>query len=183
MGTLCGNIAHGDAASDPAPALIVLGAEAVVQGPGGERRVALDDFFEGFFTTARADDEVLTAIEVPPASAGNRCVFHKFTTTSAEAFALVTVAVSVLPGTDGSCNDLRIGLGSVGPAPLRAEAAEAVLRGQAVTAESIAAAAEAGAAACDPTSDSQGSADYRRQMTRVWLGRCLTQAFMQTSQP
>ncbi|HJM51212.1 MAG TPA: xanthine dehydrogenase family protein subunit M [Alphaproteobacteria bacterium] len=183
MGTLCGNIAHGDSASDPAPALIALGAEAVVQGPGGERRLALDSFFKGFFDTERADDEVLTAIEVPPAAAGSRHVFHKFTTTSAEAFALVTVSVSVVPAADGSCADLAIGLGSVGPAPLRAHAAEAVLRGQAVNADSIAAAAEAAVGECDPTSDSQGSADYRRQMTRVWLRRCLAQAFEQTSQP
>jgi carbon-monoxide dehydrogenase medium subunit len=177
MGTLCGNIAHGDSASDPAPALIALGAEAVVQGPGGERRLALDEFFQGFFATARGDDEVLTAIEVPPPASGSCSVFHKFTTTSAEAFALVTVAVSVLPGSGGRCSDLRIGLGSVGPAPLRAQAAEEVLRGQAVNEDSIAAAAEAAAAACDPVSDSQGSADYRRQMTRVWLRRALTQAF------
>ncbi len=176
MGTLCGNIAHGDPASDPAPALIALAAEAVVQGPGGERRLPLDGFFQDFFTTARGNDEILTAIEVPPQAAGSRSVFHKFTTTSVEAFALVTVAVTVVAGSDGRCSDLRIGLGSVAPTPLRARAAEELLRGEVVGPENIAAAAEAAAAACDPVTDSQGSATYRRQMTGVWLRRVLTQA-------
>ena len=175
MGTLCGNVAHGDPASDPAPALIALAAEAVVAGRGGERRVPLDEYFTGLFETVRGDDEILAAIEIPAQPADSRQTFHKYTTTSAEAFALVTVAASVVV-TDGSCSEVRIGLGSVGPMPLRAREAEAVLRGRDITAKTIAEAAEAAAAATDPASDSQGSADYRRRMTRVWVRRALAGA-------
>ena len=173
IGTLGGNISHGDGASDPAPALLASDASAIVMGPGGERRIPLTDFLLGIFTTAIDDREFLTSLYVPRPVAGTRTRFKKFTCSSAEAFSTVTVAVSVVPAEGGICADVRIGLGSVAPVPIRATAAEDLLRGQTVTPELITAAADAAAAATDPPSNGLGSAEYRREMTGVWVRHLL----------
>jgi CO/xanthine dehydrogenase FAD-binding subunit len=72
------------------------------------------------------------------------------------------------------CREARIGLGAVGPSAIRASRAEAILRGAAVDAATIQAAADAAVAETDPLSDLMGSAEYRRQMVRVWVRRLLT---------
>lgn len=173
MGTLGGSVSQGDGASDTAPALLALDAEAVAVGPDGERRIPLSGFFQDVFTTALLDQEILISLHVPKPAEGTRTRFFKYTCTSAEAFAAVTVAIALVPSEDGSCKDIRIGLGSVAPTPIRATQAEDLLRGQKATPELIAEVAAAAAAATDPPSDGQGSADYRREMTRVWVRRLL----------
>jgi carbon-monoxide dehydrogenase medium subunit len=173
MATLGGNVTHGDATSDPVPALIALGAEAVLLGPEGERTVPLDGFFVSVFTTDIKEQEFLTGLKVPRPDTQARTKFTKYTCTSVEAFAAVTVAALYLPAANGTCADLRIGLGGVAATPLRATAAEDVLRGKEATADRIAEAAEAAAVATDPSPDGQGSAAYKRDMTRVWVRRAL----------
>ena len=173
MGTLGGSVSHGDAASDTAPALLALGAEAVVAGPDDLRTVPLIDFFIGVFETALEEGEILTTLRIPPASQGTRTRFKKYTCTSVEAFAAVTVATAVDLDTDENCIKARIGLGSVAPKPMRAIAAEDLLCGQKLTAELIAEAADVAAGETDPSSDGQGTSDYRRDMTRVWVRRLL----------
>ena len=175
MGTLGGSMCHGDGASDPAAALLALDAEAILAGPRGERRVLFSDFFLGAMTTALASDEILTALYVPRPVAGTQTRFVKYIATSAEAFSTVTVAMSVVGGGAGVCADARIGLSSVASTPVRATAAEAVVRGRKLSPEVIAEAAAAAMAATDPSSGSQGSAEYRREMTGVWVRRVLEQ--------
>jgi len=173
MGTLGGNVCYGDGASDSAPALLALDGEAVVNGPGGERRIPLSEFFYSVFETAMNDDEVLTGINFPRPAADSRTRYVKFTSASAEAYSTVTVATSLVIDGTGRCNDARIGLGSVAPVPIRATAAEDLLRGELLSSELIAEAAEAAMAATDPSSTPQGSAEYRREMTGVWVRRLL----------
>lgn len=173
MGTIGGNLAYGEAASDPAPALLALDARVSVRGPAGERTVPLEGFFRGLYETELGDAEVVAGIRVarPPANA--RTTFVKYTCLSEEERAVVSVAALVVPGPDGTWTDLRIGLGGVAPTPLRARAAEAVLRWRMPTAAGIREVAEVAAAGTDPLADRQGSADYRRAMTRVWVARAL----------
>ncbi len=173
MATLGGNVCYGDGASDSAPALLALNAEAVVDGPRGERRIPLNDFFYGIFSTAMDDEEFLIEIDIPRPAAGTRTRYMKFTSASAEAYSTVTVATSLILDEAGHCSDARIGLGSVAPIPMRATAAENLLRGHELTPELIAEAADAAAAATDPSSNAQGSAEYRREMTGVWVRRLL----------
>ncbi|MBI3370885.1 MAG: xanthine dehydrogenase family protein subunit M [Betaproteobacteria bacterium] len=175
MGTLGGSVCHGDGASDPAPALLALDAEAIIAGPRGERRLPLVKFFLGALTTALNGDEILVALHVPRPAAGTQFRFIKYTATSAEAFSTVTVAVSITRDGAGVCSNARIGLGSVAPTPLRARAAEDLLRGNKLTREIIAAAAAAAAACTNPSSSAQGSAEYRRDMTEVWVRRLLAE--------
>jgi len=173
MGTVCGSVSHGDGASDTAPALLALDAEAMISGPDGERIVPLDKFFFGVFETALNDGELLTALRIPRASESLRTRFKKFTCTSAEAYAAVTVAAALDVDVNGICRQARIGLGSVAPKPMRATEAEMLLNGQKLTSELIAEAADVAAGETDPPSDGQGTSQYRRDMTRVWVRRLL----------
>jgi carbon-monoxide dehydrogenase medium subunit len=64
-GTLGGAVAYGDAHGDAPTAVLALDATIVLRGPEGERRIAADDFFLDYFETARAEDELVTAIRIP----------------------------------------------------------------------------------------------------------------------
>ena len=171
--TLGGTVSHGDPASDAAPALLALDAVAVIAGPKGERRVAFNQFFNGVFDNAVEEDEILTAIEVPPAAPGTVTRFCKFNSTSAESYSTVTAAISLTRDPSGRCLEARIGLGSVAPTPMRATAAEDMLRGQMLSRELIAEVAQAAQGETDPGSSAQASAEYRRDMTGVWVRRLL----------
>jgi carbon-monoxide dehydrogenase medium subunit len=173
MGTIGGSLAAGDAASDPAPALLALDARLTLAGPEGERTVALEGFFRDFYETDLRESEVVTTVRVPPPPAGARSAFTKYTCLSEEDRAVVSVAALVVPGADGAWDDVRLGLGGVAPTPLRVRAAETVLRGRRPTPARIAEAAELAVAATDPLDDRQGSAEYRREMTGVWVTRVL----------
>ena len=172
-GTIGGNLAYAEAASDPAPALLCLNAEVKIVGQKGERRVPVARFFRGFYDAALEPGEMVNAVRVPPAPAGARGGYVKFTSRSAEDKPLVGVAALVVLDAAGRCLEARIGLGGAAPTPIRAERAERALRGEALTDAAARAAAEAAAGEADPLSDLMGSADYRREMIGVWVRRLL----------
>jgi carbon-monoxide dehydrogenase medium subunit len=174
MGTVGGNLAYAEAASDVSPALLCLGAEVRVAGPGGERTVPIGALFRGFYETALAPGEIITTVRVPTPPTGARTGYVKFSSRSAEDKALVGVAALLrLEGDRPVCTEARIGLGGAAPTPIRARSAEATLTGAALTDRAIAAAAEAAAREAQPLSDLMGSADYRRRMIGVWVRRLL----------
>jgi len=171
--TIGGNLCYGEAASDPAPALLALEAEVRVAGPAGDRSVPVTRFFRGFYETALAPGEIVTAIRVPATPPGSRSGYVRFTSRSAEDRPLVGVAALVVLDGAGRCAEARIGLGAVAPTPIRAHRAETALRGEALSDSAVRAAAEAAAGEAEPLSDLMGSADYRREMIRVWVRRLL----------
>jgi carbon-monoxide dehydrogenase medium subunit len=172
-GTIGGSLAHGDPASD-LPA-VVLAAEAtiVVQGPQGERSIAAGDFFQSYLTTALEHDEIVVRVELP-ALADYGFGFEKFTR-RAEDWAMVGVS-ALLRQREGVCEDVRVALTNMSHAPLRTDALEQALRGQPVTAESIASAAEQAAEGTEPPADLNASAEYKRHLARVLSRRALEQA-------
>jgi len=173
--TLGGNLGYGEAASDVAPALLCLDALVEIAGPGGERTVPITRFFTGFYETALGPGDIATGVRVPPSPAGALGGYVKFCSRSAEDKPLVGVAALVtLDAATGRCAEARLALGGVAPTPVRAGTAERGLRGEALTDEAIRAAAEAAVADADPLSDLMGSAEYRRDMVRVWVRRLLT---------
>jgi aerobic carbon-monoxide dehydrogenase medium subunit len=177
MGTVGGNLAHSDPAQDPPATLLALGASVDVVGPGGQRTIPLDEFFTDYYENALEPGDVLTHINVPPPPARHAQAFSKFLPRSVDDYATVAVAVSLALSPDGKrCEEARIGLGSVGPTPLRARAAEAVLRGQELTDAVLREAGEAAAGECDPLPDIRGSAEYKREMVKVWLARTVRRA-------
>ena len=157
-GTIGGSVAHGDPASDLPTVLVALDAELVARGPGGERTIPAADFFRGVFETALGPQDVLTEIRVPAAT-GTYVKFNR----RAQDWATVGVAVGRVNG------DVRVGLTSMGPIPMRAAAVEAAL----VAGASPAQAAEQAAEGTDPPSDTSGSADFRRHLARVLVRRAL----------
>jgi aerobic carbon-monoxide dehydrogenase medium subunit len=173
-GTIGGSLAHGDPASDQPAVLLACEGSVVVRGPSGEREVAAADLFEDYLTTAVADGEILTEVRWP-AMDGYGYGYEKFNRRK-EDWAMVAVCALVKKGADGSCEDVRIGLTHMASVPLRATAAEAALRGQPLTADSIAAAAKQAAEGTQPPADLNASADYKRHLARVLCRRALEAA-------
>ena len=146
-GTIGGSLAHGDAASDLPAAMLITEAEVTLQGPDGQRSVAAGDLFKGYMTTEVGPQEVLTEIRIP-ALEGWGYGHQKFNRRS-EDWAMVGVC-AVVKASGGTCEDVRIGLTHMGSVPLRATAAEEALRGQELSAENIAKAAEQAAEGTNP---------------------------------
>jgi aerobic carbon-monoxide dehydrogenase medium subunit len=172
-GTFGGSLVHADPAGDmPAPTL-ALGAEFVVAGSGGTRTVAADDFFQGIFTTAVGEDEVLVEVRVPKHT-GWGGHYEKFTRV-AQQWSIVAVGAAVrVEG--GNIAAARIGLTNMGSTPIRARAVEEALAGQPASAEAVRAAAARAAEGTDPPSDTNGDADYRRHLASVLTGRAVLAA-------
>jgi aerobic carbon-monoxide dehydrogenase medium subunit len=173
-GTIGGSLAHGDSASDLPTVLLATEGEVTARGTGGQRTIAAADLFQDFLTTSLAHDEVITEVRLP-ALDGYGFGYEKFSR-RAEDWAMVGVCALVKKAGDGSCEDVRIGLTNMGSTPLRATAAEQALRGQPLSAESIAAAAEQAAEGTDPPADLNASADYKRHLARVLTRRALEKA-------
>lgn len=170
-GTIGGSVAHGDPASDLPTALLALGAEFVLRGAKGERTVSASDFFKRLFETALKADEVLTEIRVP-AGSGQGWSYQKFNR-RAQDWAIVGVA-AVVDHADGKINEAAIALTNMGATPLRAEAAEAALKG--ADAHGVAKAAESAADGTSPPSDTNASAEYRQHLARVLVRRAVSEA-------
>jgi carbon-monoxide dehydrogenase medium subunit len=122
MGTIGGNLCNAAPSADMAPPLIGLGARAKIEGPQGERSVALEDFFAGPGMTVLQDGEMLAEILVPDQPAHTYGVYKKFTPRTAIDIALVGVAVVItLDSKHIRVVDARIVLGAVAPTPVRAQ--------------------------------------------------------------
>jgi aerobic carbon-monoxide dehydrogenase medium subunit len=173
-GTIGGSLAHGDPASDQLAILLAYEGSVVLRGESGEREVAAADLFEDYLTTAVGEGEVLTETRWP-ALDGYGFGYQKFNRRK-EDWAMVAVSALVKKAGDGSCEDVRIGLTHMGNVPLRATAAEAALRGGALDASSIAAAAEQAAEGTEPPGDLNASPDYKRHLARVLCRRALEEA-------
>ena len=175
-GTIGGNVAHADPASDLPTVLLALEATITVTSDGGERSIAAADFFQGMMMTAIGEHDIVTAIEVPAAPAGQGQAYVKFSH-PASRYAVVgaAAAVGVRGGTIGTA---AVALGGLVPAATRATSVERALAGQTASAETIAAAATSVTADLgdDLIGDIYASAAYRRAMAPVCVKRALAAA-------
>ena len=175
-GTIGGNVAHADPASDLPTVLRALDATIAVTVDDGERSIPAADFFEGMMETALGDHDIVTAIEVPAAGAGQGQAYVKFSH-PASRYAVVgaAAAVTLVGGTVGV---VAVALGGLVPAARRATSVEEALAGQAPTADAIAAAAAAVSADLgdELIGDIYASAEYRRAMAPVCVKRALRAA-------
>ena len=182
-GTVGGNLAHADPASDLAPTLMALGAEVTLTGPNGERVVSLDDFFIDYFETALRPDEILTEIHVPNSGQGGG-IYSKFAQRATD-LAVVSVAVNLIldPDNRDLCKDIRIVMGSVGPTPLRSKRGEDLLKGQTLTDTLIEETARVSAEDAQPTTDINGSEQYKREIVDVLVRRTIKEAKARAAAP
>jgi aerobic carbon-monoxide dehydrogenase medium subunit len=174
-GTIGGSLAHGDSASDLPAVLLATEGAVTLRGRGGAtREVAASDLFQDYLTTAIGADEVLTEVRVP-ALDGWGSAYEKFAR-RAEDWAMVAVCALVQRASDGTCADVRIGLTNMGSTPLRARAAEDALRGQPLSPDAIATAAQQAAEGTEPPGDLNASPDFKRHLARVLTRRALEKA-------
>ncbi len=175
MGTIGGNIAHGDAANDHPAVMLALGAEVVATGPGGQRVIPIDEFFFGFYMTALQPNEILTEIRIPSIGAGTGNAYHKLERKVGD-YATAGVAAQIAVDANGVCTYAGIGLTNVNATPLRAARSEEALVGKKLSEETIAAAAQAASEDCNPSTDLRGSEEYKRSMVRVLVKRMINKA-------
>ena len=173
--TVGGNMSNATPSADVAPSLIALQAIAKVAGAGGERTVALEEFFLGPGRNSLSPDEILTEITIPPTSPRLIGDYIKFSPREMMDLAYVGVAV-VYSLNDKKCADVRIVLGAVAPTPIRAKKAEAALEGQILSADLAANVGAIAAEEAKPISDVRSSADYRRAMVGAMTKRALLNA-------
>ena len=175
-GTLCGNVAHAFPTADPPAALVASeGVVHVASKSGGEREIAAEDFFVGVMQTAAGPEELVTAVSLPPQPEGARVAYLKYAIRPLD-FAIVSVAVRVVPAADGTIADARIGLAGAANHTLRATEAERVLVGERPSAELFERAGRAAARQADPLADVDGTPDYKRRVAGVFTARALARA-------
>ena len=175
-GTIGGNIAHADPASDLPTVLVALDARIVAIGPAGERTIPADGFFTGIMSTALADNEVVTAIVVPSSARGQGSAYVKFSH-PASRYAVIGVAASVTVA-GNVCSTARVALGGLLPHASRAAAVEKALTGKPLDTSAVAnAAAQAGSdLGDDVTGDIFASAAYRKAVAPVYVKRAIAAA-------
>jgi aerobic carbon-monoxide dehydrogenase medium subunit len=168
-GTIGGNIAHADPASDLPTVLVALDARVVVVGPSGERTLAADGFFTGIMTTTLADNEVVTAIVVPVAARGQSSAYVKFSH-PASRYAVIGIAASVTLA-NNQCAAARVALGGLVSHACRAAAVEKALVGKGLDAATIG--ADLGG---EVSGDIFASASYRKAVAPVYVRRAIAAA-------
>jgi carbon-monoxide dehydrogenase medium subunit len=176
-GTIGGDIAHGDPGNDHPALSLALDATMLIEGRGGKRSVKAEDFYLGIYTTALAEDEILTAIRVPAFGAGTGWAYEKLKRKTGDwATAAAAVVLRTSGGPGGTVTHARIALTNVAPTALRAAAAEQAVIGKPLSAATLEAAAQAAMAICDPAEDLRGDRDYKTAMAGQMVKRALQAA-------
>ena len=203
-GTIGGNLAHADPASDWGTVLTALNASIDIQGPSGSRSVAPEDFFQGAFTTALAENEVVTGVNVPVLTVHDHAHEHEHGHDHGEhehghdhgsrdihgqvgeyakmahpaSFYAVVGGAVVVTVADQRCTAARVAVGGLVPSPLRARSVENALVGKELTPENISAAVDhlADDLGDDVIGDIFASAEYRRMVAPVEVKHALFHA-------
>lgn len=172
-----GNLCNAAPSGDSIPTLIVLGAEAVVIGPNGQRKLAVEDVCVAPGKTSLADNELLLTINIPAPAANSGACFQRFIPRNEMDIAIASVASSVVLSGDGSTfESARIALGAVGPTPIFAQGAGDLLAGKPVNEASIQEAADAAEAVATPINDMRGTIEQRKHLINVLTKRTLREA-------
>jgi aerobic carbon-monoxide dehydrogenase medium subunit len=174
VATIGGNLAHGDPHMDLPPLLIALGAQVAVSGPNGERNVAVEDLFAGYFETVLAKNELIAALHVPP-QGKSRAAYLKVTTGSAEDWPALGVAVALM-AEGASIKSARIVVSAATEKAVRLKTAEQALTGATADDRTLGRAGDAAAEEAECIADVRGSAAYKRELIRVYVARAVRQA-------
>ena len=171
-GTLGGNLAHADPSADYPAVMLAVDADIHVKGPKGWRVAKARDFFKDLFTVDLAPDEIIAGVQFAPVRAAAYAKLHQ----RASHYAIVGVAAA-LEASNGRIRWARIGLTGAGPRAIRLTNVEEALAGQALSTETIEAAARlAGTDLEVVNADIHASPQYRRAMIRVFTRRALARA-------
>ena len=176
-GTVGGNVAHADPASDLPTVFTALDATFTAAGPKGARTIPAARFFQGMMTTALDERDILTAVEFAASRTGDGTAYEKFTHPASRYAVVGAAAVVSVKG--GVCTAARVALGGLLPAATRLPAVEAALAGANASTDTAAKAAQLASQHLggDVLEDIYASAEYRRAMAIVYVRRALTTAF------
>ncbi len=172
-GTVGGSVAHADPSAEIPLSLLVLGGEVLLRSRNKKRRISSADFFQGLLTTARAPDEMVTALVWPRHDANDGYAFDEVAQRHGD-FAITAAASRARVDANGKIVELALAFGGVEDRPVLADCGAYV--GAPATAETARDAAERASAAVDPVEDLQANADYRRQLVRVLGAKVITAA-------
>jgi carbon-monoxide dehydrogenase medium subunit len=179
-GTVGGSTAHADPASELPAVAAALDAELLVVGPGGSRSIPAADFFVSTWTTALAVDELLTAVRYPVWPGRSGFAVEEFARRPGD-FAIAGVACAVAVGPEGLVDRAGIALFGMGPTPVRAGAAEALLVGAQAGEVDLGEVARAAVRDSDPVDDLHGPATYRRRVATHLTQSALTSAIKEVT--
>jgi CO/xanthine dehydrogenase FAD-binding subunit len=179
-GTIGGNLAHADPASELPAALVAMGGELVAAGAGGRRILTPQAFYLTYLTTTLDPTELLVEARFRLPAGRHGGAFLELSRRHGD-YAMVGVAVQLELAPDGTVARAGIGLCGAGPVPIEATEAEALLQGERPSEELFAEAGVRAAAQAEPESDIHASADYRRDMVRVLTRRALQRALQRAT--
>jgi len=174
VATVGGALAHGDPHMDLPPVLMALGASVTAVSPRGERTVKVEELLTGYYETALEKNELIAEVSVPP-QGKRRTAYIKFTAGSYDDWPAVGLAVSLEADGDTIKSATVVASAATAKAT-RLKTAEAALAGARIDGASLARAGDAGAQEADVISDVRGSAPYKRELIRVFVGRAVRQA-------
>jgi len=169
-----GNLCNASPSADSIPALIVLGAVAVIRNNGGTRELPVENFCTGPGTNALASDEVLVNLKLPAVVENSGAHFLRFTARNEMDIAVANAAASVVLTADHKhFVSVRIAIGAVGPTPLLVQEATKALHGKRVSGETVDTAAAIARLAASPINDMRGSIAQRKHLVGVLVTQAL----------
>jgi carbon-monoxide dehydrogenase medium subunit len=176
MGTVGGNLASGEPLTDLAQIFIALDGQLKITGPSGQRTIPVEELFLDFYTTSLAEDEIITQVVLPRLPPRSGIKYIRFSSSSVVDKPSAGVAVR-LTLDEEMVRVARIVLGCVGPTPVRAHNAEALVTSKKLTDELFENAGAMASQECSPMSDLRGSEQYKRAIVRTLVKRALTAAY------
>lgn len=176
IATVGGNLCTASPSADTIPSLIGLGALVKIAGPKGEREALLEDFFTGPGTTVLGKGELLVEIAVPEVAPQTGAIYLKHGIRGSIDLAIVGVAAVIALGKAGECQEAKIVLGAVAPTPMRARKAEGVLKGEKIDDGLTEDSARIASEEAHPITDVRATAEYRKEMVKVFTRRALREA-------
>lgn len=174
--TIGANISNSSPSADSVPPLVVYQAIAVIRGQGGQRELPIAEFFTGPGANVLRPGEILYAVRIPKPGENVSCAYFKHGPRRAMDIAVINVAALVEKDEAGVCRQARIALGAVAPTVLLATEAGDLLSGKKPDAALLEKAALAAQAVAKPITDIRASAEYRKDMVKVFTLRALKKA-------
>ena len=178
-GTVGGNLANGDPGNDMPAVMLALDAIYRVRGPSGERDIPARDFYNGIYSTALADGEILTSLRIPLPAEGHGWAYEKQKRKVGD-YATAAAAV-VLTMSGGACTSAAIALTNVADTPLLAQNAGEALVGTNVDEPAIGEAARRAQQIANPSADGRGPVDFRIHVAGVMVRRAIARAKQRAS--
>lgn len=176
MGTVGGNVCHGDPGNDLPACMVALGAQYVVKGPKGSRTLRAADFYQDTFVTALGPSEILTEVQIPKSQAGDGGAYLKMERKVGD-FAIAAVAVQLRVDGKGTVTQAGIALTNVGPTVINASKAAAALVKKKPSDADLVAASKLAAEAAQPSADLRGPVDFKRGIVQTLTHRAATLAW------